>query len=655
LLTIIRVAFVLAVSGARISLVSAAGQDALEAAHAAWQAGDLTAAEQAVERAISEAPDDGEAHLLLGLVRFRAGRHEDALAAFEAAARAARPADAGVLAFNRGAALYELGRFTEAEAAYVEAAAADQRLAAVATLDAGLAARDAGALERARAYAARASELPRGDEIAEAIADLRADVAEAEEQRAREAARRRRAAARAALAAERYDEAIAGYLAALRDAEARARPAQERAEILYALGTAQLRARRIADAQRSLDAAARLAPREAEFQFMAAEAALRLDDRPLARRHFEDALAAGIDADSAAVAHAALDALSPGLHGQGRGVSLNLVTAAGYDSNVAQAGVGRTEVLGVAGGSGYAEAALDGAWRFPLGRRAFGELAYGFDQVAFFESGLDRFALQQQSASATAESQLAGRLRAALMAGGDYMWTGLESFTPFLRTLALRPGLAIDEGERSATRVELEHDWKHALTATYGYFEGTRTDLVVSQELGGRRARGILTYRFRDEVLPNPDVVPVANLPRSFMSSPLCQRAGCTYVISYAYRSQALLARVDLELRPDVRLTVAASAEDRPYTSDSFVTFTGGPVGPRAPEIYSNLRHDHRFAAGLALVVGRADHQLTLRYDLVVNRSNVDDTVRPMDYDNKNFTKHVVGVELGSGWLWGGR
>ena len=46
-------------------------------------------------------------------------------------------------------------------------------------------------------------------------------------------------------------------------------------------------------------------------------------------------------------------------------------------------------------------------------------------------------------------------------------------------------------------------------------------------------------------------------------------------------------------------------------------------------------------------------YDLTVRYDLIVNRSNINNSLMSLDYDNKNFAKHVVSLELASDWVWG--
>src|SRR6185503_16775952 len=113
--------------------------------------------EQAERLALQAAhpPQLGAALYLVGLARFRAGRPAEALEALDAAGQAQDAPERTSWSFNRGACLYALGRFDEAEQAFLEAAEAES-LARVAWANAGFAALDGGSTERAAQWAARA-------------------------------------------------------------------------------------------------------------------------------------------------------------------------------------------------------------------------------------------------------------------------------------------------------------------------------------------------------------------------------------------------------------------------------------------------------------------------------------------------------------------
>lgn len=139
-------------------LLATASSAGLDEARRAFAAGDFTTAER-LALAAATGGESAAALYLAGLARFRGGRPAEALEALD---RAEAGADStAAWRFNRGACLYELGRYGEAEASFL-AAAADPALAPVALVNAGFAALDGGAPERARALAARAAALGDG-------------------------------------------------------------------------------------------------------------------------------------------------------------------------------------------------------------------------------------------------------------------------------------------------------------------------------------------------------------------------------------------------------------------------------------------------------------------------------------------------------------
>jgi tetratricopeptide (TPR) repeat protein len=160
------------VAAALALVLATASPEALDEARRAFAVADYAAAERlALVAAAGDEP--APALYLAGLARFRTGRPAEALEALDQAEAGADSAAAW--RFNRGACLYELGRFAEAEAAFLEAAV-DPILAPLALVNAGFAALDGGAPERARALAARARAAaddpsrPLVDELEQALA-----------------------------------------------------------------------------------------------------------------------------------------------------------------------------------------------------------------------------------------------------------------------------------------------------------------------------------------------------------------------------------------------------------------------------------------------------------------------------------------------------
>lgn len=86
---------------------------------AAFQRGDLLAAEQIARDILKHSPNDAFAHQLIGIVAHRGGRYDDAVRSLEASV-ALKPNEPETLC-NLGAALRALGRTQDAEAAYERA------------------------------------------------------------------------------------------------------------------------------------------------------------------------------------------------------------------------------------------------------------------------------------------------------------------------------------------------------------------------------------------------------------------------------------------------------------------------------------------------------------------------------------------------------
>src|SRR5260221_9785924 len=95
-------------------LALAAASGSLEEAQAAFARADYPQAES-LALAAAEPPHAGAALYLAGLARFRAGRAAAALEALDGAARAEDAPHDALFHFHRGACLYQLGRFCDAQ------------------------------------------------------------------------------------------------------------------------------------------------------------------------------------------------------------------------------------------------------------------------------------------------------------------------------------------------------------------------------------------------------------------------------------------------------------------------------------------------------------------------------------------------------------
>src|SRR5262249_48280949 len=143
-----------------------------------------------------------------------------------------------------------------------------------------------------------------------------------------------------------------------------------------------------------------------------------------------------------------------------RGFDLHASSAGGWDSNPAMAGNPRTasaRTVGTpTGGAPTLVLDLDLAARAALGDRGTGELRYGLDQVAFSDSRFDAYALQQHELGGALEWSAASRLRLLATLRGVLIFTGLQTYEAFQRGLAPGAAVAVDEHQRTTTRLEVE-------------------------------------------------------------------------------------------------------------------------------------------------------------------------------------------------------
>jgi tetratricopeptide (TPR) repeat protein len=618
-------------------LLAAAPDAGLERARALLSTGDYGGAAGAALGVIADRPGSGAAYLVLGVAHFRAGKYEEALAAFRSARGAADPPGRGQLAFNEGSTLYALGRFGEAETAFREAGQADAKLAAVATLNAGLAAFALGATARARSYLAAVEVLPATTTLGPEIGRLRAelDAREAEERAAR--ARALRDKGKAALVAARYPEAIAAYRDAATDARARGAGDGERAELAYAEAVATYRMGRFGEAAPLFGEAVRLVPGDADYQYMAALCALKQDQPEAARAGFERALALGLDAEGASAAGDYLDALSLGLRATGSGLSLALDTGFGYDSNASQLGTVRNEALSAEEpedpGDLFWTMSMQAAGGLALGRRLFGQLSYDLDQIAYRSEDFDGYSFQTHALFGRAELSPPGPVSVGVAVGGEYQLTGLREFAPFQRVLTVEPGLTLEESARTATRLRLRWQSKQSASAEDRHLDGTRFEVRASQLARWRDLRGELAYRHRREDLGDR-TVDLGMVGRR-------GRFEGRYQIPYGYTSNGLSLDLTVNLATWARLEAEGSYEELRYRRDNVLTATGA-LGRQVERRVR--RHDRRLGFGAALVMPLGSlFELGARYDLAINDSNV-----AFAFDDKTYSKHMFLLE-GSG------
>ncbi|NPC46206.1 tetratricopeptide repeat protein [Corallococcus exiguus] len=588
-------------------LVALAAGEPLEDARESFAAGRYTEAEQQA----LQAPPSGAALYLVGLARFRLGRPAEALEALEAAGHASDGPEPDAWNFNRGACLYALGRFAEAEEAFARVREGAP-LARVAWINAGFAAFDAGAPDRATQWAERASP----------------DASTAE-----------------ALQVEELRALLS--------------PAVNEGDEAYRQGLASFDASRFDEARAHFLRAAERQPDSGRARLMAGASAWRLGSRAEAREDLTAALALTLTPLDRATAYQYLDLISFGLRSSGPSLWVSASVGPGFDSNVLQVGVAARDVSGanadVVTASPFAEASVGITARFRLSDRLFAALSYGGSQRAYSESSVRDYSLQLHRATAAAEWEASRRVRVGFLAGGDIFFTGLADFRGLQASVNANAWLAWDETEHTSTRLDLGAAGKDGIGEEFAYLTGPRLDATLSQEWRLGRASITAWYRYRQDR--------IGTLEQSFTSEDTTL-VSQTYVIPFGFTGHAVGASSRWQPLPWLTASLDADVEWRRYLEDNAlrVVTAGG-----ATETWDvRRRHDTRFVLIPSVSARLSSHlRLTARYELLVNRSNIDTRLTDDDpaacegaehlchaYDatNGNYEKHGVMLQLEAVW-----
>ncbi|WP_158502301.1 tetratricopeptide repeat protein [Vitiosangium sp. GDMCC 1.1324] len=561
-------------------------------------------------------PRLGAALYLVGLARFRAGRPAEALEAFDAAGRAEDAPARAPWSFNRGACLYKLERFAEAEQAFLEATA-DESLARIAWVNAGFAALDAGAPERAARWAERAR--PGASEQEAALVEELLSLVASEQGRGEDAE-----------AAE--DEA-------------------------YRQGLAAFDAGRFEEARAFFLQAARRDPTSGRALLMAGASAYRMGEREEARVDITSALALLLEPRDRQTALDYLDRLSFGLRANGRGLWGSVEAGLGFDSNVFQVGVAARDVSGASSdvptASAFVEAGLGFLAHLRLSDVVFLDLSYGGTQRAYTLSSAQDYSLQLHRATVAVEWEAPHRIRLGASTWGDAFFTGLSDFRGLQASVSGSAWLALDESERTSTRLDVSFTHKIGLGSEFSYLSGQRLDAMLSQELRFQALVMTAWYRYRE------DRIGTLVQAVSGETTDTTQE----YVIPYAWAGHAAGASARLVLCARFDAGLDAEAEWRNYLSDSYlrVLAADGSV----EEWGHRRREDFRFVLVPSVSARLSKHlRLSARYELLVNTSNVDTRLADSagtctapdfvchryDYTNGNYQKHVLMLELGATW-----
>jgi Flp pilus assembly protein TadD len=610
---------------ARLSRRSVAQVPArLAAARRALDQHDFERARQQAVLAVELAPDKGEPWLVLGLALFRAERPADARPAFE---RAAHLMPRSAMAhFNLGSTLYQLGRYGDAEQAYVQAASLDGKLRPLALLRAGLAALDGehfdAAERRLQAAAAAAGPGPLAAEADKLLRELDQRRAERISAVLREAHEGKRA-----LAADRVAEAVGHYRAALLQAVVAGVTPEDHAELEYGLGHALLRHRDDEAAQRAFAAAVELMPKDPDFRFMLAVARFRNGDDDAAKADFEATLRLKPSTEDVAQAHEYLVRIAKRAQPVGPRYLIDLRVGVGYDSNVTQSGVIVRAFHGADQGAKTLVADLDALVR--LGGSSQGALYadYRFSQLAYLAKAVDMYSLQEHDLQLVLKWLPSSWLSTDALIDGWLLAEGIEGYRGFQDGLSLGPRLVFAEAGGLETRLRYQHSWKAALDPTYRYLEGERDEASAIEEWHGGRVRLSLGYRFAREA------VGVETFKLSSTES---------YHIPFSYMTHEVAANAAFDLPWGLRASIGQRYEHRPYLQPSYIT-------DKTVQSYFRDRVDDRYTLDLSLrrlVLG--PFSLEAEYELIVNASTIDNSRKATrdDYDNANYIKHVFELQL---------
>ncbi len=578
-------------------------------------------------------------------------REFEAAAAEFALALALAPTDVerAALEFNLASCSFELGRFAEAEAAFVRSARLDPAAAALAWLNAGLAAVRDGRPDDARRHLVAAG--PGDAEVAARRAELQAELD-----------RLNHAAAASGLAAELRDAAAAlkggdparavALLAPLL-AQPDALSPRDLTDVRFGFAAAQLALGDPAAARGHIDAAIALSPADPDLYAKRAEIALATRQPEAARRDLERALRLGLDGDAASWARstlAALDPLPP------TGASGALYLGGGFDSNPAQSGSIEASGLSssaLAEGSALLSAYGTLGYTGRLGRHAALRGEYSPSLFALLESSVRELSLQAHPVAAHLYLAKSRRLRFRLTAQSTLILDGLEAVAPFVWENG--GGVRAELRTSAVTRTRLDL----GVRAVHGFEEddvltGAREDVALLEfvTLGD----WALTFGARLRAVQAGTVVrtlTAADYPACDalvsgvgMAGSSCE--GALYRIPLSYWAPGGL--VDVTWAPGQRWSFGLSGgvEGRVYLDPSGILASG----PGARQLWAQsgkTRRDLRGRGGAHAEVSldRADRlALSAEYVVLISHSNVaydpNDPEHAFDYDDRQFVQHLI-------------
>jgi tetratricopeptide (TPR) repeat protein len=543
-------------------------------------------------------PQAGAAWTLVGLARFRNGEPARALEALQKASTAADAPEPAMGHFNQGACLFALGRFSEAEQAFLEAATLPS-LKALALVQAAWAAYEQGNLPAARKWLRASS--------AKEAADSLWALLEANHQ----AARAQYEGGLSAFDLRKFEEARAFFVKAQ--------------HLDDAFGAAFI---------------------------MGGASAWRLGLFREAEWDFEKARSLELSAEEARTTAQYLDRLSMGLRGQRPGLSFEAQASAGVDTNVSQAGVGAREGFlpqSLESASPLIEANLLAGYRSDAWRGLLFDTSLSFSQRAYTQPTAEDYSLQASRFSVVVETDRKPFFLGASLVG-EVAFTGLSAFRGLLSGPSGSVYAAWQPSPEVGARLSLGAGLREAFLSEFSYLSGNRWNVSLSGFWQRERWRvsGWAVYRLENLGTLKQETT---------VELPLLCRGQCTfaqYVLPFAWAGPGAGAELRYRWPTGQALRFEADVEPRFYAGTTRLELTDSRGVSR--RVGEKERVDVRQSGALTASWPLWNSEFSLRYEFVWNTSNVDTRLEnaagactfpdfnchEFDATNANYSKHLV-------------
>jgi len=619
-------------------------QNLLESARAALKNDEPAFAIQLAKRYLEENATDGAGHLVVGMALFEQNRPEEALRAFDQALSSPQGPSLGVAAFNRASALFTLERFEEAEEDYRRAARARPQLAPLAWANAAFSALEAEAPQRVRTALRELDALPLGAQIADIRVEIQRDLLALEQDLLMEQIERGLSDGTEAIRKGQSQKAIAQLTQTLELARTSQAEPADVADLEYALAYALYRDDQFAEAVELLSAADSTA--DPDRLYLLAMANYRNNNRRAAATLFDNILESEADDETKANAKRHRRALGFGPMASDPGLQARVALGLGYDTNVTQIGAVRSDVVNIEeqapSGGIYLSAGADLSFAWHLTDKLFARVGYAFDQLAYINVSQDDFSAQSHALSTRAALKW-GKLQVGGALALDAFLTGLRRYEPFLLNADGDMFLGLEEGLFTSTWLRGSLTSKHALDNAWEAFSGIRVLAELEQKFQGDRWRARATLSHRRENI-GARAVDLGSLQLQETRRPVVG----IYSAPFGYISNGLSLYAAARPVGAWRVSGLLALEDITYTDDSVLSaMTTIRLQEQQGEIARIRREDRRLTGRFEVGHPIGDWLfVTLRYETLLNRSNLNESNEDFGFDSKDFDKHTVSAEF---------